>query len=128
MNDHAKTFETGKVIQQQKEVNITQMEWNAHPTCQGVSLKHLVTGDSTNGKLSCHLVRVKAGCEISHHTHPGNLELHEVLKGDGVTMLAGRKIAYRPGTVVVIPANESHCVIAGDTDMYLLAKFTPALL
>jgi hypothetical protein len=37
-------------------------------------------------------------------------------------------MAYVPGIFTVIPQGKVHKIIAGDTDMYLFAKFVPALL
>lgn len=128
MNDLVKTFDAATIINLNDTIQASQLPWNAHPTCQGVALKHLITGGSTQGQLSCHLVRIEAGCEIREHTHPDKLELHEVLHGQGHTFLAEQAIPYQPGTAVVIPANTPHRVLAGDQGLYLLAKFTPALV
>jgi quercetin dioxygenase-like cupin family protein len=35
---------------------------------------------------------------------------------------------YVPGAFAVIPQGKVHKIIAGNTDMYLFAKFVPALL
>ena len=128
MNDLVNTFDAATIVNLHDTIQASHLPWNAHPTCQGVALKHLITGACTQGHLSCHLVRIEAGCEIGEHTHPDKLELHEVLHGEGKARLEEQSIAYRPGTAVVIPANTPHRVIAGDQDLYLLAKFTPALV
>jgi quercetin dioxygenase-like cupin family protein len=128
MKDHVQTIDEGKIVCLEHEMQVTHLKWNPHATFKGVMLKHLVTGVSTNGKLSCHLVRIQAGCEISEHVHADKLELHEVLSGNGKGILVNKEIPYLAGTCVIIPANEPHKVIAGDKDVYLLAKFTPALV
>ena len=128
MKEYMHAIDAGKIVYLEHETDAAQLDWNAHPTFQGVSLKHLVTGQATGGKLSCHLVRIQAGCEIGEHVHADKLELHEVLSGQGKGVLVKKEIPYLAGTAVVIPANEPHKVMAGDEDVYLLAKFTPALL
>ncbi len=128
MKDYVQAIDEGKVVSLEHEISVAHLKWNPHSTCQGVMLKHLITGASTNGKLSCHLVRIQAGCEISEHVHADKLELHEVLSGNGKGILVKKEIPYLAGTCVVIPANEPHKVIAGGEDVYLLAKFTPALV
>jgi quercetin dioxygenase-like cupin family protein len=128
MQDYVKMMNAGKIVTLEQETPTAQLGWNAHPTFKGVSLKHLVTGQATEGKLSCHLVHIQAGCEIGTHVHAGKLELHEVLSGQGQGLLVEQTIPYLPGTVVVIPADQPHRVVAGDQDVYLLAKFTPALV
>ena len=118
----------GKVVLGLEEARVADAKWNPHPTYPGVSLKHLVTGSATNGQLSCHLVKVAAGCQLSTHVHADKLELHEVVSGVGTAMLGEQAIPYAVGTSVVIPANVPHSVVAGQEDVYLLAKFTPALV
>ena len=118
----------GKVVLGLEEARVADAKWNPHPTYPGVSLKHLVTGSATNGQLSCHLVKVAAGSQISMHVHPDKLELHEVVSGIGTGTLGEQAIPYVVGTSVVIPANVPHNVVAGQEDIYLLAKFTPALM
>lgn len=107
---------------------LQDLPWKAHASCAGVFLKHLVTAADTQGQFSCHLVRVQAGCEISEHTHPDHWELHEVVAGQGRAFLRGNELAYRPGNIVVIPLGEKHRVVAAGEDLYLWAKFVPALL
>lgn len=128
MNTYLEALEAAKIIGLSYETETAHLNWNPHPKCRGVALKHLLTGEFTDGKLSCHLVHIQAGCEISEHIHAGQFELHEVLSGQGVGTLVEKNIPYLPGTTIIIPANKPHKVVAGKDDMYLLAKFTPALL
>jgi quercetin dioxygenase-like cupin family protein len=118
----------GIVITLETRQAIGDLPWNKHASCPGVFLKHLITGEATNGQFSCHLVRVQAGCEISEHTHPKNWELHEVVAGQGRGFLAGKEQAYQPGNTIVIPMGEKHRVVADGEDLYLWAKFVPALV
>jgi Mannose-6-phosphate isomerase len=106
-----------------------ELVWNKHPTFAGVSLKHLLTSADTGGALSAHLVRIQAGCCLETHTHPNSLELHEVVSGSGKAELAGRSASYAPGVCGLIPAGVAHSVRANaEQDLYILAKFAPALL
>jgi quercetin dioxygenase-like cupin family protein len=118
----------GDIVTIEKNMSTSKLEWNQHSTCNGVYLKHLVTSNETDGKFSCHLVKVQAGCEIAEHTHPNNWELHEVVDGEGTGFLIENAISYKLGTTIVIPAGQKHKVIAGDKNLYLLAKFIPALI
>jgi len=52
-------------------VPIESLPWNPHPKFAGVSLKHLVMGKDTGGRLSLHHVRLDPGCAIGDHTHAG---------------------------------------------------------
>ena len=74
-------------------------------------------------------MRIEPGCTLEAHTHQGSLELHEVLRGAGRCSLGGREVAYGPGVCGLIPAGTVHSVRAdAEEDLYLLAKFAPALL
>jgi quercetin dioxygenase-like cupin family protein len=119
--------EQGTIITPSKKTRSKELPWNAHPSFKGVYLKHLVKGEDTDGKFSCHLVKVDAGCQIGLHIHEGKWELHEVLEGNGECILDQQKIPYQPGVTAIIPENMKHIVNA-DQELYLLAKFIPALV
>lgn len=121
-------IEQGAVFTSATPQSISNLPWNKHATCEGVFLKHLVTGAATNGQFSCHLVRVQAGHEISEHIHPKNWELHEVVAGQGRGFLSGKELVYETGNTIVIPQGELHRVVADGEDLYLWAKFIPALV
>jgi quercetin dioxygenase-like cupin family protein len=105
-----------------------QIQWNDHPKFRGVSLKHLVTGRDTGGRLSCHLVKLAPNSVLDEHVHEDRIELHEVIEGEGCFILDARKTAYHPGRVGVIPEGVTHKVIAGNSGLVILAKFCPALV
>jgi quercetin dioxygenase-like cupin family protein len=121
-------FERGRLFIVDAYRETEALTWNPHPTFEGVRLKHLITGDQTGGRLSCHLVRVEPGCEIGTHNHVGLSELHEVIAGEGRCVLAGKPLDYLCGTVALMPADMSHKVTAGDSGLLLFAIFYPALV
>lgn len=104
------------------------LPWNPHPKFAGVSLRHLVTGKDTGGRLSLHHVRINPNCAIGDHTHAGMVEIHDVLAGSGTCTLEGRVIPYAPGIVGVMPADQVHRVEAGSAGLLLLATFSPPLV
>ena len=105
-----------------------EADYVPHKVFKGVYLKHLVTGEETGGRISSHLVKVDPFCVLDTHTHPEQVEIHEVIQGDGECQIAGRKIRYVPGSVEAIPQGTPHRVTAGENGLYILAKFAPALL
>lgn len=121
-------FKSGVIIADGKTVDAESLPWNEHATFKGVYLKHLVTGSMTGGRLSCHLIRIEAGRSIGDHVHPDKYELHEVISGEAAGDVNGKPYPYVPGTVSVIPQGVQHRIVAGKEDVYLLAKFFPALL
>jgi quercetin dioxygenase-like cupin family protein len=104
------------------------LPWNPHPKFAGVALKHLVTGKATGGRLSLHLVRVDPGCAIGDHTHAGQVEIHDVISGEGTCTVAGKEIRYVPGVMGIMPADTVHRVVAGEQGILLLATFCPPLV
>jgi quercetin dioxygenase-like cupin family protein len=116
------------IVAQGQTVPTESLPWNPHPKFAGVSLKHLVTGKDTGGRISLHHVRIDPSCIIGDHTHAGMVEIHDVLEGTGTCTLAGMTISYIPGVVGVMPADQVHRVEAGDGGMLLLAKFSPPLV
>ena len=99
-----------------------------HKAFKGVHLKHLVKGETTEGRISSHMVKVEPFCSLETHVHPEQIEIHEVIHGAGECQIAEKQIQYAPGTVEVIPQNTPHKVTAGENGLWILAKFTPALL
>lgn len=121
-------FETGAICSQSTVIKSDSIEFTPHKAFKGVFLKHLVKGEETGNQLSCHLVKIEPFCVLETHTHPDSLEIHEVIYGEGECKIAENLVAYKVGTVGVIPMNTKHKVTAGEDGLFILAKFTPALL
>ena len=121
-------FENGTAVTAGVASLIGDIEWNPHPTFKGVSMKHVIKGADTEGRLSCHLVRIEPGCEIGDHVHEGKMELHEVVAGDGHCLIGKERVAYAAGTMACIPDDVRHSVKAGEAGLEILAKFSPALI
>ena len=115
-------------ITEQFEVANGNISYIPHTSFKGVYLMHLVSGDMTNSCISSHLVKVEPFCMLDTHTHSEQLEIHEVIQGAGKCQIADKELQYTPGTVTVIPRNTPHKVTAGENGLYILAKFSPALL
>ncbi|WP_088186123.1 cupin domain-containing protein [Desulfosporosinus sp. FKA] len=128
MEKISKKFEKGIVVGLTDDVKTETIEWNEHNLFKGVYLKHLIKGIDTNGTLSCHLVKVNPGCSIDTHIHNGKLEVHEIIEGSGVCIIGEKTIDYYAGIISLIPADIPHKVTAGSEEIYILAKFSPALL
>ncbi|MDR0286731.1 MAG: cupin domain-containing protein [Clostridiales bacterium] len=121
-------FELGTVYINGVELNKTDnIEWQKHPKFNGVFLKGLFSGKDSGNYVSAMLVKIEPHCEIGNHIHEGKAELHEVIYGEGVTLVDDKSIAYKPGVVSLIPADVPHSVKANDSGLVLLAAFTPPL-
>jgi quercetin dioxygenase-like cupin family protein len=109
-------------------IDFESIPWNEHTDFKGVFLKHIIKGESTGNRLSCHLVRMNPGCEIGIHIHSGKTELHEIIQGSGICTIEQSKIEYHKGVIGFIPADKNHSITAEQEGLFLLAKFFPALL
>ncbi|PKL69309.1 MAG: cupin [Methanomicrobiales archaeon HGW-Methanomicrobiales-1] len=117
-----------EVVANGRTVPTASLPWNPHPKFAGVSLKHFVTGKDTGGRLSLHHVRIDPGCTIGDHAHAGQIEIHDVIAGNGTCTLESSVIPYAPGIVGVMPADRVHRINAGDGGLLLLATFSPPLV
>ena len=121
-------FENGSIFTIDQSISAENIKFSPHPKFKGVSLKHLVTGQITDNKISCHLVKVDPFCVLDTHVHENSLEIHEIIAGDGICFIGENKVDYTIGAIGVIRENTRHKVVAGPNGIYILAKFTPALL
>lgn len=128
MDDQLKHILNGKIINLENTILINKLQWKEHPVNKGVSLLHLITGNMTNGLFSSHLVKIDKSCSIAQHTHPDHYELHEVICGAGTVIMRNNEIEYKSGIMAVIPQNIEHSVHAKNENLYLMAKFFPALI
>lgn len=120
-------FNDGRLVIPYGEKDFSQLEWNKHPTFEGVELKHIVAASDTCGAFSHHLVRIAPNMKIGNHVHKEQTETHEVISGSGICINEGKEIAYSTGVISIMKMDTPHEVIAGSEGLYLFAKFIPAL-
>lgn len=118
----------GAVHYSDRSENISGMDWTSHPKFKGVYLKNMIKGSDTNGLFSSHLVKIDPNCCLEKHCHENQLELHEVIEGDGSCNLIEEVFDYHLGKMAVIPKGKIHMVQAGENGLTLLAKFFPATI
>lgn len=126
--DILKAIQDGEIFCHSNKTHVNEIPWHEHPTFAGVALKHLITSTNTDGKFSSHLVRVQSGYEIGEHIHAGKWELHEVIAGHGKCIMNNEEVEYYEGVAAVVPSDIPHIVKALEEDLYILAKFVPALI
>jgi mannose-6-phosphate isomerase-like protein (cupin superfamily) len=118
----------GTIHYSDRSENISDIEWSKHPKFNGVYLKNMIQGADTCGLFSSHIVKIDPNCCLETHCHENQMELHEVIEGDGSCKLIEDVFDYHFGKMAVIPKGESHMVQAGENGLTLLAKFFPAML
>ena len=116
-------FSQGQMNVAVGSTDLGALPWSEHKDFAGVYLKNVLSGEYSQGLLTCHLVRLEPGAVIGRHIHAGALELHEVVEGDGVCLTPEGEIPYAPGSMAVIACNVPHEVRAGAQGLCLLAKF-----
>ncbi len=122
-----KLFDNGKIVFPEKEIDAAAIKWNKHPVFNGVFLKELVSAADTKGAFNCLLIKIEKGAEVDEHTHDTQWEFNEVLDGNGMFGFGDKKSACKPGDSYVNPPGVSHSVAAPKEDLYIFAKFMPAL-
>jgi quercetin dioxygenase-like cupin family protein len=127
-NELATNPANGTITYVNREDAAGDIPWTPHPKYKGVSLKHLIKGMDTEGRLSCHIVKIAPHSVLEEHAHEHQWELHEVIAGEGVFLLDAKETTYHAGRMGMIPRGTRHKVIAGNTGLVLLATFFPALL
>ena len=120
-------FANGTVHYADRSESIADAEWMEHPKFKGVYLKLMIKGADTSGFFSSHLVKLAPDCTLATHCHENQLELHEVIEGEGSCQLMDKRFDYHPGKMAVIPKGEPHMVQAGKNGLILAAKFFPAM-
>jgi quercetin dioxygenase-like cupin family protein len=118
----------GSITFADRDDQAEEIQWNEHVKFKGVYLKHLIKGADTEGKLSCHLVKIDPSCVLEEHIHESQWELHEVIEGEGNFILNAKETFYYPGSMAVIPKGMKHKIIAGRNGLVFLAKYFPALV
>lgn len=120
-------FARGNIYTLKKDVKAADIEYTPHAKFTGVYLKHLVTGDMTDGLISCHIVKVDPNCVLDFHQHENAVEIHEVIEGDGICTIGQKDVKYEVGSLGVMPKGVPHKIAAGKDGIAVLAKFTPPL-
>lgn len=122
-------FDSGKVVFPRADVvDASKLPWYEHPAFKGVFLKDLVSAKDTRGTFSCHIVKISKCCKVGEHSHGSQWEFNEALQGRGTFTIQGKEYSCEPGFSFATPPGISHIVSAPLEDVYLLAKFVPALM
>jgi mannose-6-phosphate isomerase-like protein (cupin superfamily) len=112
--------------------NLPLLEWQPHPTLQGVMTK-VLENRATHGLADVLVAQVAPGGEIPWHVHENASETAYVLSGEGVIQYAPADDRDHPVTidlkvaaVLTIPPTWWHRVYnSGETPLELFAFHTP---
>lgn len=127
LNNMKEIFENGSIYTLDNDVMGEDIAYTPHPKFKGVALKHLVTGDMTDGLISCHIVKVEPDCVLDFHSHENSVEIHEIIQGSGICTIGDKEVEYEVGSLGVMPKGVNHKIVAGKEGITVLAKFAPPL-
>lgn len=81
-----------------------------------VRLVRLFTGE----ELHAYLLIVPPGGRVERHTHENKHELFDVLEGEGIIEVEGRRVTSAPGRCVFVPAGNAHSLHNDSDELWTL--------
>lgn len=98
------------------------------PAGRAGELRHAPAGGARPGadSVSAGVLALAAGAELAEHAHSGQTELWYMLAGNATLTVAGTQVALTPTSVVQIPRNTRHAVVA-TSELRAVQIFTPAV-
>lgn len=108
---------------------VETISWQPHPTAEGVSIKPLVSKKKENTNVTCMLVQVPKGKEVSEHIHQEQDDILFPLKGNATMWVDGNgSFSLEPGVIVRVPRGTKHKIIEIKEDLLIYNVFYPCLI
>ncbi|MDY7077841.1 MAG: cupin domain-containing protein [Chloroflexota bacterium] len=109
--------------------NIEELKWQPHPTAKGVRIKVLVSQGAQGTDLTCMLVQIGRGLEVTEHVHDHSDDILYPLSGKARMWVDGSgEFSLEPGVIVRVPQGTRHRIFDVSEDLLLYDVFWPALL
>jgi quercetin dioxygenase-like cupin family protein len=109
--------------------DIEELEWQSHPTADGVEIKVLVSQGAQGTDVTCMLVRIGCGLEVPEHIHDCSDDILYPLTGRARMWIEGSgDFSLEPGVIVRVPRGMKHRIFDVSEDLLLYDVFWPALL
>ncbi len=109
--------------------NVEELEWQPHPTVEGVWIKVLVSRAAQDTDVTCMLVRIGRGLEVPEHVHEHSDDILYPLSGQARMWVEGSgEFWLEPGVSVRVPRGTKHRIFDVSDDLLLYDVFWPALL
>jgi quercetin dioxygenase-like cupin family protein len=108
---------------------VEELEWQPHPTVEGVKIKVLVSWRAQGTDVTCMLVRIASGLEVPEHVHDLSDDILYPLAGRARMWVDGSgDFSLEPGVIVRVPQGVRHRIFDVSEDLLLYDVFWPALL
>ncbi|MCK4783154.1 MAG: cupin domain-containing protein [Desulfobacteraceae bacterium] len=104
-----------------------ELEWTPHPVI-GVERKILISKKKHEVDVTCMLVRIPKGVEISEHIHDAQDDIIYVLQGSFKLRAEGADYNAEKGTLLRVPKGIKHMIHDVREDTLLYDVFVPATL
>ncbi len=109
--------------------NIDSISWAPHPVAEGVEIKPLVTKKEHGLNVTCVLVKVPAGIEVTEHIHETQADILYPLQGRAEMYVEGAgNLELKPGVVVRVPMGVKHRIFNVTEELLLYDVFQPATI
>jgi quercetin dioxygenase-like cupin family protein len=106
-----------------------ELEWQPHPTAEGVEIKVLVSQGAQGTDVTCMLVRIGRGLEVPEHAHDRSDDILYPLAGRARMWVEGSgEFVLAPGVIVRVPQGTRHRIFDVSEDLLLYDVFWPALI
>jgi quercetin dioxygenase-like cupin family protein len=108
---------------------VEKIPWQPHPIAEGVLIKPLVSKKNENTNVTCMLVQVPKGKEVSEHIHEEQDDILYPLKGKATMWVDGiGSFSLEPGVIVRVPKGIKHKIVDIREDLLIYDVFHPALI
>lgn len=85
--------------------------------------RYVVKDNNQLNNLILSSTDLKPGKSTTGHTHPGQEEVYQIVRGTGVMELDDKFIGIKAGDIILIPDGAFHRVHASDDGCYFVCVF-----
>lgn len=108
---------------------LKDIPWSPHPVAAGVEIKPMISMGEHGLDVTCMLVRVPAGKEVTEHIHAEQDDILYPLEGKAMMWVEETgEFSLVPGVVVKVPPGKKHKITDVEEDLLLYDVFFPALI
>jgi quercetin dioxygenase-like cupin family protein len=108
---------------------IERIPWIPHSTAEGVQIKPFISQKEHGLGVTCMLVKIPAGKEVSEHIHSNQDDILYPLTGKARMWVEGTgEFSLEPGIIVRVPKGTKHRIFGATQDLLIYDVFCPALL